>query len=165
MRFITRAAIAAAGLLALTACQPPAQDTAADMAALNAVTQAWQSAYAAGNADAIAELYAEDALVAAPDRPAVVGRAAIREMVAADIAGAQAAGMTLNISESVGGVSGDLGWNSGTWTATDASGTVVDSGNYLSVSKKVDGKWLYIRDMWNSDQVKEAPEMDEMPAG
>jgi ketosteroid isomerase-like protein len=26
-----------------------------------------------------------------------------------------------------------------------------DTGKYLSVSKKKDGKWLYVRDAWNSD--------------
>jgi hypothetical protein len=28
---------------------------------------------------------------------------------------------------------------------------VIDTGKYLSVSKKKDGEWLYIRDTWNSD--------------
>ena len=34
----------------------------------------------------------------------------------------------------------------------DASGTVVDSGSYLSVHHKSNGRWLYIRDTWNSDK-------------
>jgi len=33
----------------------------------------------------------------------------------------------------------------------DKTGKVIDTGKYLSVSKKKDGKWLYARDTWNSD--------------
>jgi len=50
-----------------------------------------------------------------------------------------------------GGASGNMGWSSGTWAVKDKDGTVVDSGWYFSVSKKVNGKWLYVRDAWNSD--------------
>ena len=48
------------------------------------------------------------------------------------------------------GVSGNLGWESGTYTAT-VKGAVVESGKFLSVSRKKGGKWLYIRDTWNAD--------------
>jgi len=30
-------------------------------------------------------------------------------------------------------------------------GAVVETGKFLSVSRKKDGKWLYIRDTWNAD--------------
>jgi hypothetical protein len=50
-----------------------------------------------------------------------------------------------------GGASGDMGWASGTYTVKDTSGHVVETGKYLSVSRKKDGKWLYVRDTWNSD--------------
>lgn len=33
----------------------------------------------------------------------------------------------------------------------DKAGKVVETGKYLSVSKKVGGKWLYVRDTWNGD--------------
>ena len=40
----------------------------------------------------------------------------------------------------------------------DASGNVVDSGNYLAVLKRQsDGKWLLFRDTWNSDRAPPAP--------
>jgi hypothetical protein len=32
----------------------------------------------------------------------------------------------------------------------DKTGKVIDTGKF-SVSKKKDGKWLYVRDTWNSD--------------
>ena len=49
------------------------------------------------------------------------------------------------------GVSGDLGWEWNTFTVTDKSGTVVDTGKYVTVYGKKDGKWFIIRDIWNSD--------------
>ncbi len=33
----------------------------------------------------------------------------------------------------------------------DASGVTVDTGKYIGVFEKRDGKWGYIRDTWNSD--------------
>jgi len=30
-------------------------------------------------------------------------------------------------------------------------GAVVETGKFLSVAPKKDGKWLYIRDTWNAD--------------
>jgi hypothetical protein len=30
-------------------------------------------------------------------------------------------------------------------------GAVVETGKFLSVSRKKDGKWLYIRDTWHAD--------------
>jgi hypothetical protein len=32
----------------------------------------------------------------------------------------------------------------------DKAGKVIESGKYLSVSRKVDKKWLYGRDTWNA---------------
>jgi hypothetical protein len=39
----------------------------------------------------------------------------------------------------------------------------VDSGNYLEVQQNIDGKWLIIRDIYNSDRPK-APPADASPA-
>jgi hypothetical protein len=30
-------------------------------------------------------------------------------------------------------------------------GAVVETGKFLSVSRKKNGKWLYLRDTWNAD--------------
>jgi ketosteroid isomerase-like protein len=54
--------------------------------------------------------------------------------------------------------SGDFGHHTGSYVVKDASGAVVDSGNYLAVmQKQADGKWLMIRDTWNSDRPPPAP--------
>ena len=97
-------------------------------------------------------MYWEDAVLQPPGAPAATGRAAIREYLALDSAATKAAGLSLNIP--VAGdvdVSGDLAYEAGSFTVTDAAGATVDAGKYIGVFQKRDGKWLYIRDTWNSD--------------
>ena len=124
---------------------------AADEAGIRAQTTSWGKAYNGGDAKAVAALYAEDAILLPPGAPAVKGRAAILEFFTKDIAGSKAAGavFVLNPKTDVG-VSGNMGWESGTYTAT-VKGAIVETGKFLSVSRKKDGKWLYIRDTWNAD--------------
>jgi uncharacterized protein (TIGR02246 family) len=153
-------------LVALAACAPKPADTTADEAALRADPVAWFDAFNAGDADAIAALYTEDALFLPPGAP-VSGRAAIRDYVASDIEASKAAGLKNNQGEITGvGVSGDLGWVSGTFSVTDASGATVDTGKYLSVYRKVDGDWQMVRDIWNSNAAPApAPAPEAPPAG
>jgi uncharacterized protein (TIGR02246 family) len=134
--------IAAAGL---------AQAASADEAAIRAQTTSWEKAFAAGDAKALAALYAEDALLLPPGAASVSGRAAIQEFFVKDVAGAKAAGATFALNPKTDvGVSGNMGWESGTYKVT-VKGAVVETGKFLSVSRKKDGKWLYIRDTWNAD--------------
>lgn len=146
-------------LIALSACSsPPAPvDTSADEAALKAATQTWLNAYNTGDVETIVSLYADDAVLMPPHAGVANGKAAIREFIAKDSAGAKAAGVKLMPGASSAGVNGDMGWESGSYTVTDGSGQTVDSGSYLSVSRKVDGKWLYVRDTYNSDRPLPSP--------
>jgi ketosteroid isomerase-like protein len=137
---------------------PAAQDTAAVEAKMRADLTAWFEHYNTGNADGIAAQYADEAILMPPNKPASVGRAAIRAFIAADTADTKAAGLTLkNNGVSGWGVSGDLAWMSGTFSVVDTKGTVVDTGKYLSVHRKTNGEWLYIRDTWNSDNPPPPP--------
>ncbi len=125
-------------------------------------------AYNAGNAEGVANLYAEDALLMAPGAQVLTGRAAIRDFIASDIGASKAAGLTFRSDENTGvGVSGDLGWLSGTFSVTDPSGATVDHGKYLSVYRRINGDWQLIRDTWNSDVAPApaaAPAPPEAPA-
>lgn len=128
-----------------------ASSASADEAAIRAQSASWEKAYNGGDAKAVAALYAEDALLLPPGASGVRGRAAILEFFAKDVAGSKAAGavFALNPKTDVG-VSGNMGWESGTYKVT-VKGAVVETGKFLSVSRKKDGKWLYIRDTWNAD--------------
>lgn len=152
VNILKTAAIAAVSVLALAACKPAAYDSTADAAEVGQLNQSWAAAYNAGDADGLANLYSDDGVVMPPGVPALVGHEAIRNFIATDSAAAKAAGMTMNIASSDMGVTPDLAWDRGTFTVTDASGATVDSGNYVSVIKKVDGKWMLFRDIWNSDK-------------
>jgi ketosteroid isomerase-like protein len=112
--------------------------------------QTFMRAYWKGDLETVVALYAEDAVLLPANASEAKGRDAIRKYYAADIAGLKAgeAGMIL---ESTQGVSGNLGWSSGRVKDSPANGATTGTGKFLSVSRKVNGKWLYIRDTWNSD--------------
>ncbi|MEX0733770.1 MAG: SgcJ/EcaC family oxidoreductase [Steroidobacteraceae bacterium] len=158
MSIIKSAAVIAVGLLAFAGCQKGAQDTTAEETAVRAVNIAWDTAYKAGDADGVSNIYGEGAVVLPPGSPTVVGNDAIREFFASDIAANKAAGMMMSIDEeSTVTMSGDLAWQNGTFKVSDASGATVDTGKYLSLLQKQDGKWMLIRDVWNLDSAPEAP--------
>ena len=138
--------------LAVSATPSLGADPSVEVAAIHAVDHAWVRAYNAGEVDTVAGLYAEHAILLPPGAPSVNGRAAIRAFFVKDMAAAAKDGVKLTLgAKPDGGVSGDLGWSSGTYIARDKSGHTIESGKYLSVSKKSDGNWFYIRDTWNSD--------------
>ena len=154
-------ALAIVGIIAATsgcAQAPPAQDTAADQAKLQADALSWFDIYARADADGLANLYAEDALLMPPGTHAVQGRPAIKTFLGDDAAKSKAAGISIkNVAVTGSDVCGDNGWISGTYAVTDASGATVDSGNYLSAHRRTNGAWLYIRDIWNSDRPPAPP--------
>jgi uncharacterized protein (TIGR02246 family) len=150
--------------LAMFSIESLAADSATEIAALEAVDQNWAKAYNSGNADAVANLYDEKAVLLPPGASAVNGRAAIKAFFLKDTAESQKAGVAFTLaSKPAGGVSGDMGWQSGNYAVKDKAGKVVATGKYLSVSMKKDGKWLYVRDTWNADGAP-APAESAAPA-
>jgi len=124
-----------------------------EVAAIHGADAAWEKAYNAGQVENVVALYDENAVVYPPGVAALQGRAAIQEYFAKDMAEFGKSGLSIVLDPNPsGGTSGDTGWSSGTWTVKDKAGNVVDSGWYFSVSRKVKGKWLYVRDAWNSNK-------------
>jgi len=148
------AAVLAFTLMLVSSTIPASQaGPGSDVAGVHAADKAWETAYNAGKVEDVVALYDENAVVFPPGVAPVRGRAAIRAFFEKDLAAFAPTGMSLVLGDKPeGGVSGDMGWASGTWTAKDKSGQVLDSGWYFSVSRKVRGKWLYLRDGWNSDK-------------
>jgi uncharacterized protein (TIGR02246 family) len=143
-------AVCVAALGACTQVAPPAAKVSEDT--LRAINVAWNKAYNAGDGAAVAALYAEDAVLNAPGAPSVRGKAAIRDYYLKDAPAFAASGLTASDDPATDvGQSGDLAWESGTYKATDKSGAVVDTGKFLSVLQRKDGKWMILRDTWNSD--------------
>jgi uncharacterized protein (TIGR02246 family) len=163
-RFMKWSSFAAAfGLAAgLAYAAPPA--AGADEAAVRAQTIDWGKAFNGGDAKAVAALYADDAVLLPPGSPPVKGQAAILAFFVKDIADAKKDGVVfvLNPKTDVG-IAGDMAWESGTYTAT-IKGKVVEAGKFLSVSRKVNGKWVYIRDTWNADTPPAPPAPPAAPS-
>ncbi|WP_306601514.1 SgcJ/EcaC family oxidoreductase [Geothrix sp. 21YS21S-2] len=152
MNRISAFSLAAVGLLLAAAYAlgaPPVSRS--DEAAIRAQTARWEKAYNGGDAQAVAAEYAEDALLLPPGGKGVKGKAGILAYFTKDIADARAGGVVLVLDPATDvGVSGSTGWESGTFKVT-VNGAVVDTGKFLSVSRKKNGTWTYIRDTWNSD--------------
>ncbi len=140
----------AAGLAALALAFPLTALTRASETDLRAqiekADQAWQMAYNAGDAAALAGLYTEDAKVMPPGSAAVSGRPAIQALFAQDIArGSKNALTTVDVFGS-----GDYAVAVGGWVETGADGSHKDHGSYVTIYRKTGGDWKIYRDTWNS---------------
>lgn len=131
---------------AIAACAAPAPAT--DSSELAATTEAWLSAFNAGDLDALTGLYAADAMLlppnAAMERGSTAVRSAFEEMVAAKL---QAGFEILEVA-----VSGELGQKVGLYTVLAPDGSTVETGKFVELWRKVEGQWRLTTDIWNSDQ-------------
>jgi uncharacterized protein (TIGR02246 family) len=136
------------GLVALAFALPlSARAQTGDLRAqIEQVSRAWDKAYNAGDAAAVAALYTKDAQVMAPGADAASGTKAIQALFAQDMA----AGVknTLTTAEVVG--AGDHAVETGKWVSTSAGGKHLDHGPYMTLYKKESGGWKLYRDIWNS---------------
>lgn len=159
MQIWKAAALAAAGLIALAGCSAKPTDSAAFEKQAKEDVRKFIPALNSGDVDALLAQYAPDAELMAPGNPRAVGHDAIRGLMTKLTGEIQSAGVTLALNDDdKAAASGDLGYHSGSYVVKDAAGAVVDSGNYLAVmQRQADGKWLLIRDTWNSDRAPPAP--------
>lgn len=138
------------GLLVALALGSPlpalAQNGASVRGQIEKLDQAWEKAFNAGDAAAVAKLYAQDAKVMAPGAKPDVGMSAIRASL--DEAVKQGVKFTLTAEDVV--PSGNYAIETGGWVATAKDGKHLDHGPYVTVYKKEGGAWKIYRDIWNS---------------
>lgn len=127
--------------------QAGSRDVRAQIATLD---QAWQTAYNAGDAAALAALYAQDGKVMAPGSETASGRAAIEAYFKAEIA--KGGKNAITVKEVFEG--GDFAIDVGGWVTNAADGKHLDHGSFVTIYKKVDGAWKIYRDTWNSSMTK-----------
>lgn len=166
MNILKSAAIVAVGLLALSGCQKATDSAAFEQQAKEDIRK-FIPAFNTGDIETVMSQYAPDAEVMAPGNQRAIGHDAIRALVEKESAALQAGGITIELNDDdKGAASGDFGYHSGSYVVKDATGAVIDSGNYLAVlQRQADGKWLLIRDTWNSDRPPApAPAADAMDA-
>ena len=120
-------------------------------ARIDELRQAFNSAYNAGNATAIAGLLAEDAVWMPPGEPAVVGKSAIQRRYAAQFTSTHSF-FALNPGE-IRALAG-LAWLRGTYQRVDTpivgGPSTMTTGNYLMTFSRERGDWKIINDCWNS---------------
>ena len=107
----------------------------------------WEKAFNEPDKELGMAQYTDDAMLMPPNAPSMVGKQAIGEM----FVGADAAGISLSLNTTEGFSSGDLGYAMGEYTFRAPNGSVADVGKYIEVHKRVNGKWLMHRDIYNSD--------------
>ncbi|MFO7589155.1 MAG: nuclear transport factor 2 family protein [Gemmatimonadota bacterium] len=157
--------------LVLLGCQPGATPlTDADIAAIRGLGEVYAGAMVAGDAEALAAVYAASAVEMPPGAPATMGRDAIRERYAAGMrSGFTPATFSFSLTPvEITGVDG-LAYDRGTytWTGTPpgVTGPVSESGKYLVVVRRQeDGSWLWTSVIWNSDTPPPAPVTQEPAA-
>ncbi len=155
-------AILLAGLFVL-ACPPVEEEVAEDPAAvepsigderaLNALVADFMVAINNSDADAVAALYASDAIRMPPDAPEIRGREAIRQNLAAAFENADIEAQ-VHVEETE--FSGELASVRGTFALVtvpkDGSASLEIQGNWMRLMRREpDGRWLVARELWNSE--------------
>ena len=147
-------------LIIISACtQGPHSEDASVLAERG---EAFEAALNAKDMDALVALYESDARIMSPNAPMASGHDAVR----ADFGGMIDAGLTVELTSIDGSISGDIGYNVGTYVLKSGD-TVIDTGKYMeSWHRGDDGVWRYTNDIYNSDLPAPAPEpapMANMP--
>ena len=117
---------------------------------IQALENIWAEADNARDTNAVAALYADDAVSMPNNKPMLVGKAAIQQDIAASLAN-KAKGST--IVYDVINVFGDKNTVTevGKTTVKDASGKVTSTGKYMAIWEKRNGKYICVWDISNDD--------------
>ena len=124
--------------------------------------ECFSAGFKAGDADAVAACYAEDGIIWFPGGPMAQGRQAIRDGFAHFFS--EVSGMTIEdvVLTDIGHVMGEgdtrTAWGTYEIRAVDkATGAErVQRGRYIDVSKRIDGRWLYVVDHPSDDPAPSA---------
>jgi ketosteroid isomerase-like protein len=113
-----------------------------------APTAAWSKAVNAGDAAALAALYAEDARTFPPGGPGVIGRQDIEAYWRTDL-GEGGVKTTLTPNDVV--AQGDLVHVEGTYQVADTNGIGMAGGQYQQLWTRAGANWQLQREMWRID--------------
>jgi ketosteroid isomerase-like protein len=110
-------------------------------------------------------VYADDAVLMPPGAAPARGTAAIKEAIAKEIAGAKKGNVQFQLATNDEvGVSGDMAWHSGAYFVVDKANKPVETGKFLEVWERKNGKWRITRDIWNTNGATPAPAPAAAPA-
>jgi len=133
--------------------------TPGDTAPIDEARNQYIAAYNAGDAAAVAALYADDAISMPDHHAALTGKAEI-ESYLRDTFGKYNSNITITPGETE--VMGDVAHEHGTFTVSmtpkDGGNAMTDTGKYLVILKRgSDGRWLLHHDIDNTDVPPPAP--------
>ena len=121
-------------------------------AEIQALENDWAAADNARDANAIVAFYSDDAMSMSNNAPMKVGKAAIQKEMEESLSkrtqGETVAYETLEVFGDANTVT-----EIGTAISKDASGKVIRTGKYMAIWEKRDGKFICIRDIYNSDAI------------
>ena len=111
------------------------------------------AAFKSGNADAVAACYAEDAIIWFPGGSMAKGRTAIRDGFAHFLGGMTVKDAVLTTIDEVAMGDTRTAWGTYVITVVDKATKVesVQRGRFTDVSRKIDGRWVYIVDHPSDD--------------
>lgn len=143
----SRILAASASAALLLAAQPGTAAPKGARAAIEEAGAAFSATLAKGDAAGLAAMYAPDAQVFPPNSDIVTGAAGIQK-VWQGVVDAGLKGLKFTIVDVT--EAGDLAAESGKYELSGADGKVVDSGKYVVVWKRIGGRWMLLRDIWNT---------------
>ncbi|MBA3584290.1 MAG: DUF4440 domain-containing protein [Gemmatimonadetes bacterium] len=116
----------------------------------------FEQAMLAGDSLALANFYADDAVILPPNMPRAEGRDGIRSVWAGMVSGGPLTSATLTTDQVIIPESGEIAVDVGTYTmgGTAPDGTPwQDTGKFVATWENVNGEWKIAADIWNSDML------------
>ena len=147
--------------LAAAACaRAPAKDDSPARQAIHAAVAQYVAATNEGDAEALTELYADDAVLLPPDHEPIQGREAIGAFWR------QGTDPGLEVRTMRMEVDGDVGYLVGSYHLPETVEEPADSGKYvMCLRRQADGSWKLTADIWNSSSgTEEGEEHERGPA-
>ncbi|MFH4966126.1 DUF4440 domain-containing protein [Gaetbulibacter sp. M235] len=130
--------------------EPPKPATVEELGQMN---RDFAKALLAGDAEAAANLYDENASLLPPNEPIVTGRENIKAYWQAGIDSGIVGASVKTISA---GNNGDLGYEIGTFELQiklENDSIIIDKGKYTEILRRnADGKWISIYGMWSNNE-------------
>jgi uncharacterized protein (TIGR02246 family) len=146
--------VALVSSLAFDARPQAGRQAAASDPAIRQIADNYVKATLAGDAKAVAALYADDAIEMPPNMPPIKSRAAIEGFYTKILSGTKMGSFTLTHIESR--ASGDTGYDVGTYqqsmTPSGATAPMKETGKYVVVLKRSGKEWKVAYAIYNSDQ-------------
>jgi ketosteroid isomerase-like protein len=152
---VIKGVLAACLLSLIFACNTQKTEPAVDKEQIKKEIQAKEDEFAAVyNAGEMKNIgyYADDAITFSQNNPPLVGKNAIVEYLKANIDSLSSSNkISFTTNEVFPSSDGNLVVEIGSYKVVDATGTAVNTGNYMVLFEKRDGKYVSLRDMSASD--------------